>query len=169
MGWWSQKSRGYKFIASISNKAKKKILFDCPHLTNPDFENLKKGFFSKFYFTVQKNTDPAFGNSWKRFFFFYFIYLFFLFWNVCILKREKDCVLEVCTKHVTCFKCTICILHQHLRCVWCLEHLLRDNAYMRWVYIVICNCKKKKNFSRPTDPCPDKWLLDNQTIFLFLA
>ena len=46
---------------------------------------------------------PAFGNSW--------FLIFFLFWNFCILKHKKDHVLEVCIKHVTCFICTICILH----------------------------------------------------------
>ena len=95
--------------------AKKKILFDCPHPTEPDFENL---FIFFFLFYCTKEYRPCFWKFLK----------FFLFWNFCILKHEKDCVLEVCIKHVTCFKCTICILHQHLRCVWCLEHLLRDKC-----------------------------------------
>ena len=59
---------------------------------------------------------------------------------------------------------------------------LGTNANMRWVYIAICNCKKTttttttknnktktKTFSRPTDPCPDKWLVDNQTFFFIFG
>ena len=40
---------------------------------------------------------------------------------------------------------------------------LGTNAYMGWVYIAIW----KKNFSWSIDPCPDKWLVDNQTSFVF--
>ena len=99
----------------------KKILFDCPHRTDPDFENLKKGFFFFFLFYFTKEYWPCFKKFLKKF-------CFVLFWHFCILKREEDCVLEVCIKHATCFKYTICILHQHIRCVWCLEHLLRDKC-----------------------------------------
>ena len=93
-----------------------KMLFDCPHPTDPDFENLESVFFfffflSFFLFHCTKEYWPYFCNSWKGFFVcfvFVFVFSFFSlnFEIFCILKREKDCVLEVCIKHVTCFKGT---------------------------------------------------------------
>ena len=69
----------------------------------------------------------------KRFFFFFF----FFFWNFCILKREKDCVLEVCIKHVTCFKCTNMYFTSTLTYIFG-GNYLGTNAYMHWVFIAIC-------------------------------
>ena len=65
-----------------------------------------------------------------------------------MLKREKDCVLEVCIKHVTCFKCTICISSTFK------VFMMFGSLTGRILPFVIE--KKKKTFSRPTEPCLDK-------------
>ena len=57
-------------MSSDENKlgAPNKKLSACPHLINPDFD--QENVFS--FFTLQKNTNPNFGNSWERFFLQFF-------------------------------------------------------------------------------------------------
>ena len=115
-------------------------IIDCPHSTDSDFENLRKGYF----FFCTKEYWPYFWKFLKK------VFLICLFWNFCILKRDKYCVLEVCIKHVTCFKCTNMYFTSTFKHTF-LEHLDKCMHAFGFILPFVIIFKKKNPFpDRPT-------------------